>query len=341
MSADGRGVKIRAVVVDDERLARSSLTVLLRRDPEIEIVGECGSGAEALEMIRAVKPDLVFLDVQMPECDGFDVLELLGGDLPAAVVFVTAHDQYALRAYKNHSRGQIATQKFKYVKAIAFGHLHIEEYQIGLYGANHLQSFGAGTTFADDLNLRIATQQNGKAAAGEGLVVHDDGANLHTTLVRRHDSFLPEGHGDRYLDALRLTIPQVQLKRFSVQTLQPGPHVGNPDSRAVGPVCLGEAGTVVAGLQRQHAVGARRADLNRASLSPPRDALLDRVFHPGLQNQTGKPGRKQFTRNIHTHSKASGQTHLLNFKIPVQELHFLAQRNLLAGILDHTAQQVA
>src|SRR6266850_1401049 len=100
MSADERRVKIRAIVVDDEPLARSSLTVLLRRDPEIEIVGECGSGAEALEKIRAVKPDLVFLDVQMPECDGFDVLELLGGDLPAAVVFVTAHDQYALRAFE-------------------------------------------------------------------------------------------------------------------------------------------------------------------------------------------------------------------------------------------------
>src|SRR5258707_10979714 len=100
MSADERRVKIRAIVVDDEPLARSSLTVLLRRDPEIEIVGECGSGAEVLEMIRAVKPDLVFLDVQMPECDGFDVLELLGSDLPPGVVFVTAYDQYALRAFE-------------------------------------------------------------------------------------------------------------------------------------------------------------------------------------------------------------------------------------------------
>src|SRR5258708_8264092 len=100
MSADERRVKIRAIVVDDEPLARSSLTVLLRRDPEIEIVSECGSGTEALEKIRTAKPDVVFLDVQMPECDGFDVLELLGGDLPAAVVFVTAHDQYALRAFE-------------------------------------------------------------------------------------------------------------------------------------------------------------------------------------------------------------------------------------------------
>jgi two-component system, LytTR family, response regulator len=92
--------KIRTLIVDDEALARSNLSVLLRLDPEIEIVGECGSGAEALVEIRSAKPDLVFLDVQMPECDGFDVLELLGKDLTAAIVFVTAYDQYALRAFE-------------------------------------------------------------------------------------------------------------------------------------------------------------------------------------------------------------------------------------------------
>src|ERR1700722_19702659 len=97
MSGLGR---IRALVVDDEPLARSNLTVLLRRDPEIEGVRECGSGMEALGEIRSSKPDLVFLDVEMPECDGFDVLEMLGGELPSAVVFVTAYDQYALRAFE-------------------------------------------------------------------------------------------------------------------------------------------------------------------------------------------------------------------------------------------------
>ena len=90
---------IRALVVDDEPLARRNLTVLLRRDPDIEIVTECGSGSDAIVEIRESKPDLVFLDVQMPECDGFDVLEILGSDLPPTVVFVTAHDEYALRSF--------------------------------------------------------------------------------------------------------------------------------------------------------------------------------------------------------------------------------------------------
>src|SRR3981189_2428728 len=91
---------LRALGVDDEPLARSNLAVLLRRDPEIEIVGECGSGVEALAEIRGSKPDLVFLDVQMPECDGFDVLEVLGGGVPPAGGVVTAYDQYALRAFE-------------------------------------------------------------------------------------------------------------------------------------------------------------------------------------------------------------------------------------------------
>ena len=97
--SEGRG-RIRTIVVDDEPLARSNLTVLLRLDPDVELSGECGSGTEAVAEIRRRKPDLVFLDVQMPECDGFDVLELLGGDLPPAIVFVTAYDRYALKAFE-------------------------------------------------------------------------------------------------------------------------------------------------------------------------------------------------------------------------------------------------
>lgn len=100
MSPEESPTKIRTLIVDDEPLARSNIAVLLRRDPEIEIVGECGSGVEALTAIPKARPDLVFLDVQMPECDGFDVLEMLGNDLPVAVVFVTAYDQYALQAFE-------------------------------------------------------------------------------------------------------------------------------------------------------------------------------------------------------------------------------------------------
>jgi two-component system LytT family response regulator len=88
------------LVVDDEEWARRNLTALLRKDPDIGSIAECASGAEAIETIRRSQPQLVFLDVQMPECDGFDVLEMLGADLPLVIIFVTAHDQYALRAFE-------------------------------------------------------------------------------------------------------------------------------------------------------------------------------------------------------------------------------------------------
>lgn len=93
-------INIRTLIVDDEPLARSNLRVLLRSDPQIEVIAECSSGVEAIQQIRRSKPDLLFLDVQMPECDGFDVLEQLGADQPKGIVFVTAHDQYALRAFE-------------------------------------------------------------------------------------------------------------------------------------------------------------------------------------------------------------------------------------------------
>jgi two-component system LytT family response regulator len=92
--------QIRTLVVDDEPLARRNLTILLAHDPDIGPVIECGSGVEAVDTIRRWRPDLIFLDVQMPECGGFDVLEMLGAELTGAIIFVTAHDEYALRAFE-------------------------------------------------------------------------------------------------------------------------------------------------------------------------------------------------------------------------------------------------
>jgi len=99
-SLEQRRSPIRVLVVDDESLARRNVTLLLRRDPDIGSIAECSSGLEAVAQIRKSRPDIVFLDVQMPECGGFDVLELLGGDLPPTLIFVTAYDEYALRAFE-------------------------------------------------------------------------------------------------------------------------------------------------------------------------------------------------------------------------------------------------
>jgi two-component system, LytTR family, response regulator len=91
---------IRALVVDDEPLSRTSVVAELRHDPDLSLAGECGSGEDALAEIRRLRPDLVFLDVEMPECGGFDVLEMLGAEVPPAIVFVTAYDRYAIQAFE-------------------------------------------------------------------------------------------------------------------------------------------------------------------------------------------------------------------------------------------------
>lgn len=93
---------IRVLLVDDESLAREMLREMLQADPQVTIVGESCNGHEALEAIRTHSPDLIFLDVQMPELGGFEVLEALGKDIPR-VIFVTAYDQYAVRAFEVHA----------------------------------------------------------------------------------------------------------------------------------------------------------------------------------------------------------------------------------------------
>ncbi|MFO1207347.1 MAG: response regulator [Burkholderiales bacterium] len=90
---------IRTVIVDDEPVARRGILRLLRQEPDIEVVEECGDGVAAISAINAHAPDLVFLDVQMPELDGFAVIEAIGGNRMPAIVFVTAFDQHAVRAF--------------------------------------------------------------------------------------------------------------------------------------------------------------------------------------------------------------------------------------------------
>jgi two-component system, LytTR family, response regulator len=91
------GQTLKAVIVDDEELARGFLKELLRPHPEIQVSAECANGFEAVKAIAENQPDLVFLDVQMPKLDGFEVLELI--DARPAIIFVTAYDQYAMRAF--------------------------------------------------------------------------------------------------------------------------------------------------------------------------------------------------------------------------------------------------
>jgi two-component system LytT family response regulator len=94
---------VRTIVVDDEPLARQTLRLLLAREADFTVVAECGHGAEAIEAVRRERPDVLLLDVQMPEVDGFEVLRRLAPVTIPVVIFVTAFDRYALRAFEEHA----------------------------------------------------------------------------------------------------------------------------------------------------------------------------------------------------------------------------------------------
>ena len=95
--------KIKTLIIDDEPLARRNIRLLLEKDPQIEILEECRNGREAVKAINTHSPDLIFLDIQMPEMDGFDVLARVGPEHIQAIIFVTAFDQYALKAFDVHA----------------------------------------------------------------------------------------------------------------------------------------------------------------------------------------------------------------------------------------------
>lgn len=95
--------QIRTVIADDQPMARERLTALLSEEPDVQVVAACASGAEAVSAIERHRPDLVFLDMQMPELDGFGVIAAIGPERMPSVVFVTAYDEFALRAFDVHA----------------------------------------------------------------------------------------------------------------------------------------------------------------------------------------------------------------------------------------------
>src|SRR5437016_9813500 len=98
-----KSAQIRALIADDEALARKFIRRMLKDDRDVEVVGECSNGKEAVAMIRKQNPDVVFLDVQMPEMDGFAVLEAIGIERLPEIIFATAYEQYAIRAFELHA----------------------------------------------------------------------------------------------------------------------------------------------------------------------------------------------------------------------------------------------
>lgn len=128
--------KIRAMVVDDEAMARERVVGMLRQEQDIELIGECSDGQQAVDAINTQHPDLVFLDVQMPACDAFGVIEKVGADKMPAVVFVTAYDEYALRAFEVHAIDYLLKPfgKERFQQTLQHARAHVERRRAGDLG---------------------------------------------------------------------------------------------------------------------------------------------------------------------------------------------------------------
>lgn len=166
---------IKTVIVDDEMLARESLAETLTSFPEIEIIGECCNGFEAIRMIREEKPDLVFLDIQMPKLDGFDVIELLGEDLPN-IIFVTAYDEFALKAFE--------TQAMDYLlKPVQINRLK-----------KSLEKLKQRINFSNEENIKKIIDLRADSISPIARVLIRDGNNV--TIIRTGDIIYIQAYGD-------------------------------------------------------------------------------------------------------------------------------------------------
>lgn len=127
---------VRVLIVDDESLARDTIRLLLEEQPQIEIIGECQDGDEAVDAILADPPDLVFLDIQMPGKNGFDVIEAVGPERMPVVIFATAYDQYALRAFEAHALDYLLKpyDDERFSSALDHALRRIQEQQVGALG---------------------------------------------------------------------------------------------------------------------------------------------------------------------------------------------------------------
>lgn len=206
-------MKIRTLIIDDEPLAREGIAVLCAADPEIEVVGQCGDGTAAVQAIRREHPDLAFLDVQMPKRDGFEVLESLGAAERPVVIFVTAYDQYAIRAFEacavDYLLKPFTDKRFQQALARAKGELQ----------RNQTQKIDQRL---DELIARVGELRQGATAAAapatpeyaERIVVKA-GGDLH--FIKTSDVLWIEAQGD-FVKVQ--TLEQPQLVRETLQSME-------------------------------------------------------------------------------------------------------------------------
>jgi len=221
-------MKIRALIVDDEQLARQRVRLLLGEEPDVEVIGESGDGFEAVDQIQATRPDLVFLDVQMPEMDGFEVLRRVPQAFLPVVIFTTAYDRHALRAFEVNALDYLLkpSTPARFKEAVQRARDLIANKQAGVAARGLLALLGQPPTRAGQLS-RLAVKTPGKVtfveldqiqaieAAGKYAVVHVGKVNH----VLRESMTSLESHlpSQRFLRISRSVIVNID----QIQELQP------------------------------------------------------------------------------------------------------------------------
>ncbi len=181
--------RIRVLIVDDEPLARTGISKLCRTDPDLEIVGECPDGQSAVAAIEQVEPDLLLLDIQMPEMDGFDVLQAVGPQSMPHVIFVTAYDQFAVRAFEVHALDYLLKpfDDERFFEAIERAKRAIRETDIGMFRSrllSLLSEAGMGEAAQDTAQASVSAAGAEPAAYVTRIAVRESGR---VVLVRVDD----------------------------------------------------------------------------------------------------------------------------------------------------------
>ncbi len=155
-------MKIRALIVDDESLARQRVRLLAQDDPLLVIIGESASGAEALPVIERERPDLLFLDIQMPEVDGFELLENLSRERLPQVIFTTAFDHHAVRAFEKHALDYLVKplQPDRFKAAVARAREHLTNHQASTAARGLLEMLAAQKSATPPRYLTRITVKN-------------------------------------------------------------------------------------------------------------------------------------------------------------------------------------
>jgi len=170
---------IKVIIVDDEMEAREGIAMLLEKDPEIEITALCKNGLEAIKAVQDHAPELIFLDIQMPAINGFEVLSTLSEKNLPEVIFVTAYDQYSLKAFENHAVDYLLKPftNERFFKALAFAkkRIYTNRKSNASTNLNNLLNDYQQTEGKDKEQLLVKEQQNQKKIINNRLVIKADG----------------------------------------------------------------------------------------------------------------------------------------------------------------------